>query len=125
MQTFDSALFKLYKEGRITLEEALKNADSRNNLRLKITLSEKEEGGGSDTKAASKSFEGKDGKKVDPKLAAVRQAALKKAAAARAAKAGTTSAPETASATPQEKKDGPQVCPWPPSKKTTTSSEVM
>jgi twitching motility protein PilU len=32
MQTFDMALFKLYKEGRIDLEEALNNADSRNNL---------------------------------------------------------------------------------------------
>jgi hypothetical protein len=38
MQTFDQALFKLYKAGRISEEEALKNADSRNNLRLKITL---------------------------------------------------------------------------------------
>jgi len=38
MQTFDMCLFKLYKEGLITLEEALKNADSKNNLRLKITL---------------------------------------------------------------------------------------
>ena len=38
MQTFDMALYNLYKEGKITLEEALKNADSRNNLRLKITL---------------------------------------------------------------------------------------
>lgn len=38
MQTFDMALFKLYKSGRITLEEALKNADSKNNLRLRITL---------------------------------------------------------------------------------------
>ncbi len=38
MQTFDMALYKLYKEGMITLEEALKNADSKNNLRLRITL---------------------------------------------------------------------------------------
>lgn len=38
MQTFDMALFKLYKEGKITLDEALKNADSKNNLRLRITL---------------------------------------------------------------------------------------
>lgn len=36
MQTFDGALFKLYRDGRITLEEALRNADSANNLRLKI-----------------------------------------------------------------------------------------
>ena len=41
MQTFDGALFKLYKAGHITLEEALKNADSPNNLRLRISLSEK------------------------------------------------------------------------------------
>jgi twitching motility protein PilU len=40
MQTFDHALFELYTEGRIDLEEALKNADSANNLRLKINLSE-------------------------------------------------------------------------------------
>jgi len=40
MQTFDSALFKLFKAGRIPLEEALRNADSQNNLRLKISLSE-------------------------------------------------------------------------------------
>ena len=40
MKTFDSALFDLYKKGLITHEEALKNADSKNNLRLKIQLSE-------------------------------------------------------------------------------------
>ncbi len=40
MRTFDSALFFLYKDGKITLEEALKNADSENNLRLRISLSE-------------------------------------------------------------------------------------
>ena len=39
MQTFDSALFKLVKEGRVTEEEAIKNADSPNNLRLRIKLS--------------------------------------------------------------------------------------
>lgn len=37
-QTFDQALFSLYKEGKITLEQALVNADSANNLRLKIKL---------------------------------------------------------------------------------------
>jgi twitching motility protein PilU len=37
-QTFDHALFLLYKEGRITLEQALINADSANNLRIKIKL---------------------------------------------------------------------------------------
>ena len=40
MQTFDQSLFELYKSGQITLEEALRNADSQNNLRLKISLSE-------------------------------------------------------------------------------------
>jgi twitching motility protein PilU len=37
-QTFDQSLFVLYKEGTITLEQALSNADSMNNLRLKIKL---------------------------------------------------------------------------------------
>jgi twitching motility protein PilU len=40
MRTFDSALFHLYKAGKITLDEALRNADSQNNLRLRIQLSE-------------------------------------------------------------------------------------
>jgi len=40
MQTFDQSLFKLYKEGRIDLEEALKKADSRDGLNLKIRMSE-------------------------------------------------------------------------------------
>ncbi|NKB31496.1 MAG: PilT/PilU family type 4a pilus ATPase [Pseudomonadales bacterium] len=40
MKTFDAALFDLYKAGKITYEEALKNADSKNNLRLRIQLSE-------------------------------------------------------------------------------------
>jgi twitching motility protein PilU len=38
MQTFDTALFNLYKEGRITLEEALANADSRTNLEARINF---------------------------------------------------------------------------------------
>ena len=38
MQTFDSALYQLYKAGRISLQEALQNADSVNNLRLRIQL---------------------------------------------------------------------------------------
>jgi len=39
MKTFDSALFDLAKTGRISQEEALKNADSENNLRLRFKLS--------------------------------------------------------------------------------------
>ncbi len=38
MQTFDGALFSLYQENLISLDEALKNADSPNNLRLQIKL---------------------------------------------------------------------------------------
>ena len=37
-QTFDHALFTLYKENKITLQQALMNSDSANNLRLKIKL---------------------------------------------------------------------------------------
>ena len=38
MQTFDQALFDLYEAGKISYEEALKNADSLNDLRLNIKL---------------------------------------------------------------------------------------
>lgn len=38
MQTFDQALFTLCEEGRITEEDALRNADSINELRLKFKL---------------------------------------------------------------------------------------
>jgi twitching motility protein PilU len=37
-QTFDYVLFNLYKAGQISLDQALINADSANNLRLKIKL---------------------------------------------------------------------------------------
>ena len=36
--TFDDALFKLYEAGRISYETAIRNADSANNLRLRIKL---------------------------------------------------------------------------------------
>jgi twitching motility protein PilU len=41
MQTFDQALFALYEEGRISYEDALRNADSVNDLRLNIKLNSK------------------------------------------------------------------------------------
>lgn len=44
MKTFDAALFDLFKAGKISYEEALANADSKNNLRLRIQLSEGKEG---------------------------------------------------------------------------------
>ena len=40
MQTFDQALFDLYKAGKITQENAILYADSKNNVGLKIRLSE-------------------------------------------------------------------------------------
>ncbi|WP_374601300.1 PilT/PilU family type 4a pilus ATPase [Arenimonas sp.] len=40
MQTFDQSLFRMYKEGKVELEEALRKADSRDGLALKIRLSE-------------------------------------------------------------------------------------
>ena len=38
MRTFDWALFELYNEGLITFDEAIRNADSANELRLNIKL---------------------------------------------------------------------------------------
>ncbi len=43
MKTFDGALFDLYREGLISEDEALRNADSPNNVRLKIKFAK--EGG--------------------------------------------------------------------------------
>ncbi len=39
MQTFDTALFELYEAGKIGYEDAMRNADSMNELRLQIKLS--------------------------------------------------------------------------------------
>ncbi|HEX4910341.1 MAG TPA: PilT/PilU family type 4a pilus ATPase [Permianibacter sp.] len=44
MQTFDQALFKLFKAGEITYEDALHHADSANDLRLLIKLDSGEVG---------------------------------------------------------------------------------
>jgi twitching motility protein PilU len=41
MQTFDQSLFQLYEDDLITYEDALRNADSVNDLRLTIKLSSK------------------------------------------------------------------------------------
>ena len=38
MRTFDTSLFELYNEGHISYDEAIKNADSANELRLNIKL---------------------------------------------------------------------------------------
>ncbi len=55
MQTFDQALFDLYHMGKISYEEALRNADSTNELRLQIKLAE-----GGDLNQGSLSLESKD-----------------------------------------------------------------
>ncbi|MCL2020734.1 MAG: PilT/PilU family type 4a pilus ATPase [Betaproteobacteria bacterium] len=44
MQTFEQSLFELYENNAITYEDALRNADSINNLRLQIKLNSKEAG---------------------------------------------------------------------------------
>jgi len=41
MQTFDQALFDLYESGKISYPEAVRNADSMNDLRLRIKLDSK------------------------------------------------------------------------------------
>ena len=43
MKTFDQALYDLYESGQISYEEALRNADSKNELRLRIKLESKRE----------------------------------------------------------------------------------
>ena len=55
MRTFDSALYHLYIDGKISLDEALKNADAENNLRLRIELGEKGSGA---ARASDESFGG-------------------------------------------------------------------
>lgn len=42
MQTFDGALFHLYRAGKISHDDAIANADSANNLRLRIKLADRE-----------------------------------------------------------------------------------
>ena len=43
MQTFDQALFALYEGRQISYEDALRNADSKNELRLRVKLESKRE----------------------------------------------------------------------------------
>ena len=43
MKTFDQALFDLYERGVISYEDALRNADSKNEMRLRIKLESKRE----------------------------------------------------------------------------------
>ena len=43
MKTFDQSLFELYEPGLISYEDALRNADSKNELRLRVKLESKRE----------------------------------------------------------------------------------
>ncbi len=54
MQSFDSAVFKLYESGRIALEEALRNADSPNNIKVKAAMLE---GGAAASKSGASGLE--------------------------------------------------------------------
>jgi len=53
MQTFDQALFTLYDDNEISYEEAMRNADSKNELRLRIKLESKRESSIAEQQAAS------------------------------------------------------------------------
>ncbi|HET7307234.1 MAG TPA: PilT/PilU family type 4a pilus ATPase [Gammaproteobacteria bacterium] len=60
MQTFDQALFALFENGDITYEDALRNADSQNELRLKIKLESKRAQRPADTGTDKLSLQGAD-----------------------------------------------------------------
>ncbi|MEL7310876.1 MAG: PilT/PilU family type 4a pilus ATPase [Pseudomonadota bacterium] len=53
MQTFDQALFQLYEDEIISYEDAMRNADSKNELRLNIRLNSKRETGLTKEQASS------------------------------------------------------------------------
>ena len=53
MQTFDQSLFSLYEDSAISYEEAMRNADSKNELRLHIKLECKRESSISDQQTES------------------------------------------------------------------------
>ena len=53
MQTFDQALFQLYEDSVISYEDAMRNADSKNELRLKIKLESKRDSAAAKEQAES------------------------------------------------------------------------
>jgi twitching motility protein PilU len=66
MKTFDGALFDLYQEGLISEDEALRNADSANNVRLKIKFA-KEGGMRAPDGSLNLSLESLDGEEEPPR----------------------------------------------------------
>lgn len=61
MQTFDQALFDLYQAGEISQENALRYADSRNNLSLQIRMSEERDYSEADELTINKDDDGMGG----------------------------------------------------------------
>ena len=53
MQTFDQSLYDLYEDGVISYEEAMRNADSKNELRLRVKLESKRESSLADRQSES------------------------------------------------------------------------
>jgi twitching motility protein PilU len=53
MQTFDQALFDLYESAMISYEEAMRNADSKNELRLRVKLESKRDSAIADQQSES------------------------------------------------------------------------
>jgi twitching motility protein PilU len=53
MQTFDQSLYDLYEDGVISYEEAMRNSDSKNELRLRVKLESKRESSIADRQSES------------------------------------------------------------------------
>ncbi|HEX3844438.1 MAG TPA: PilT/PilU family type 4a pilus ATPase, partial [Steroidobacteraceae bacterium] len=64
MKTFDQSLFELYETGFISYEDALRNADSKNELRLRIKLESKRELKAIDDGGVLKIVEEEDGRPI-------------------------------------------------------------
>jgi twitching motility protein PilU len=64
MKTFDQSLFELYETGFISYEDALRNADSKNELRLRIKLESKREMKAIDDGGVLKIVEEEDGRPI-------------------------------------------------------------
>jgi len=56
MQTFDQALFDMYEANLITYEDALRNADSVNDLRLQVKLNSQRAKSGQDLSSGTEHF---------------------------------------------------------------------
>ena len=64
MKTFDQSLYELYETGFISYEDALRNADSKNELRLRIKLESKREAKNVDDGGALRIMEEEQGRSI-------------------------------------------------------------